>query len=314
MWKGRLVKFTMLVALVPALALATFVSLWGLIEQKASIVAPLINLFTFNSPLFDSPRDFRVAIWTMAFFFFFQVQLFIGMILVLQVGPSLISQDLRFNAIPLYLSKPLRRLDYFLGKFGVIAVFLGAVAILPALLAYLLGLSFSLDLTVVRDTWKILAAAMAYGCIIVLSAGTLMLALSSLSRNSRYVGGMWVGIWILSGLTAGILSDTVRKEWCPVLSYPGNLRRLGEVLLDTKSATDRLQRVLPRPGSGPPSFETPPGGRNRPGRINRPPPPPFEPPRLPAAPWTWCALVLAGLFGNSLWFLTFRVITLDRLK
>ena len=41
-------------------------------------------------------------------------------LLVLLVGPSLISQDLRFNAIPLYFSRPLRRFDYFVGKLGVI--------------------------------------------------------------------------------------------------------------------------------------------------------------------------------------------------
>ncbi len=30
------------------------------------------------------------------------------MLLVLMVGPDLISQDLRFNAIPLYFARPLR--------------------------------------------------------------------------------------------------------------------------------------------------------------------------------------------------------------
>ncbi len=51
------------------------------------------------------------------------------------VGPNLISQDLRFNAIPLYFSRPVRRFDYFLGKLGVIATFLAAVSIVPAVAA-----------------------------------------------------------------------------------------------------------------------------------------------------------------------------------
>ena len=45
------------------------------------------------------------------------------MFLVLLVGPELISQDLRFNAMPLYFARPVRRLDYFVGKLGVIAVY-----------------------------------------------------------------------------------------------------------------------------------------------------------------------------------------------
>ena len=73
------------------------------------------------------------------------------MILVLLVGPDLISQDLRFNAIPLYLSRPVRRFEYFLGKLGVIGVFLGAVTIGPALLAFALGMA-SASTAVVRDT------------------------------------------------------------------------------------------------------------------------------------------------------------------
>ena len=78
------------------------------------------------------------------------------MILIVLVGPSLISQDLRFNALPLYLSRPLRRIDYLLGKLGVIGAFLGLVIIVPCLVAYVLGLLFSLDLTIVRDTYRLL--------------------------------------------------------------------------------------------------------------------------------------------------------------
>src|SRR5207249_4904326 len=87
-----------------------------------------------------------------------------------------------------------------------IGFFLGAVAIVPAVLAYLLGVLFSLDFSVFKDTWRLLAASIAYGLVIVLSAGTLMLALSSLSRSSRYVALFWVGIWIISGTVGTILS------------------------------------------------------------------------------------------------------------
>ena len=48
------------------------------------------------------------------------------MLLVVLAGPNLISRDLRFNALPLYFSRPLTRLDYFLGKLGVIAALVAA--------------------------------------------------------------------------------------------------------------------------------------------------------------------------------------------
>src|SRR5260370_40939913 len=104
------------------------------------------------------------------------------MFLVVVAGPGLISRDLRFNALPLYFARPLTRLDYFLGKLGVIGALVGTVAVVPAVLAYVVGVCFSLDLGVVRDTYRVLLASIAYGCVITLSAGTLILAMSSLTR------------------------------------------------------------------------------------------------------------------------------------
>ena len=59
---------------------------------------------------------------------------------------------------PLYFSRPVRRIDYFAGKLGVIAVYLSAVMIVPVLLAYVLGVAFSLDPLVLRDTCACLPA------------------------------------------------------------------------------------------------------------------------------------------------------------
>jgi ABC-2 type transport system permease protein len=151
------------------------------------------------------PHAYRLAVWTIAYSTFFKFESFFVMLLVMVAGPNLISQDLRFNALPLYFSRPLRRWDYFLGKLGVIAALVAAVAVIPAVVAYLLGVCFSLDLTVIRDTWRLLPASILYGLLIAVSAGTLMLALSSLSRRSLYVGISWVGLWIISAAVATVL-------------------------------------------------------------------------------------------------------------
>ena len=132
------------------------------------------------------------------------------MLLVVIAGPNLISRDLRFNALPLYFSRPLTRLDYFLGKLGVIATLVAAVAIAPAVAAYALGVCFSLELSVIRDTWRLLPASLLYGLVIVASAGPLMLALSSLSRRSLYVGIAWAGLWVISSAAAGVLDGIHR--------------------------------------------------------------------------------------------------------
>jgi ABC-2 type transport system permease protein len=288
--KNRWPRLVMLMAWFPALVLALVLIVWGLIEQKSELVMPLIRSLgvSLSPKLVASPEEFRVAVWSVCYREFFGCEVFFSMVLVLLVGPNLISQDLRFNALPLYFSRPLRRRDYFLGKFGVIAVFLGGVLVVPAVLAWVLGTLFSLNLAAVRDTFPIMLAAVGSGLVVILSAGTLMLALSSLSRNSRYVAAFWVGVWFVSASFAAILRGLARQPWCPLISYVGNLERVGEALLGYQSATQK--------------FETLTGGRGMPAERDL------------TQPWTWSALVLIGLMGLSLWILSARVRSLDRLK
>jgi len=227
---------------------------------------------------------------------------------------------LRYNALPLYFSRPLRRMDYFFGKFGVIAALLAAIIILPSLVAYVFGLLFSLDITIIRDTSRILFASVAYGLIIALSAGMLMLALSSLSRNSRYIALFWMGIWILTSTVSFVLMKieqeqrfhhagirgrfrmseeflnaeiaAAKTDWRPLISYTANLQRVGEQMLHTNAAWEKLSQLSPS------------GKRNQillqlVGNQY---------------PWYWSAAVLAALFALSVIVLNLSIKPLDRLK
>jgi ABC-2 type transport system permease protein len=273
--QGRIVRISLFVAWMPALVLAFVVSLWGLVERQSAVVESIKPLLTtmLGRPILAGPRDYRVEIWTLCFHYFLSLELWFSMILVLLVGPNLMSQDLRYNALPLYFSRPLRRTDYFFGKLGIIVALLSAVIILPSVVAYVLGLLFSLDISIIRDTSRILLASVIYGFVIAVSAGTLMLALSSLSRNSRYVALFWMGFWILTSTVSWVLMTVEREErqhqarvhsrfqasdeflaaeieaaksdWRPLVSYTANLSRIGERLLRTNAAG-----LLPRATCG----------------------------------------------------------------
>jgi ABC-2 type transport system permease protein len=329
--KNRAVQRFLFLAWLPAVGLAAMLCLWGLVEQKSDLIAtlvqPLQGFLGLQIP--TEPREYRIEIWTLFYSTFLGAELWFSMILILLVGSNLISQDLRFNALPLYFSRPLRRIDYFLGKLGVIGALLGMIMIVPALVAYVLGMLFSLDITILRDTFPILIAAIGYGTIVVVSAGTLILALSSLSRNSRYIALMWLIIWFVSGLVATALQGFERREhwqelrntpaqsdassgqrsrqqimadfeqeereatkndWRPLVSYTGNLSRIGQQLLGTDACLEKLNRI-------------------RLGRRGL-----FTQLQGPQYPWYWSAGVLAVLFGLSVCILHFRVRSLDRLK
>ncbi len=333
--KNRWVRIGGFLALFPALLLSGFLAIWSLFEKNSSLLTPFLFFFQ-NLPdaLKTDPKDYRTVIWTLAFRQFFSMQLFFSMILVLLIGPDLISQDLRFNAIPLYLSRPVRRFEYFLGKLGVIAAYLSVVTILPVLVAFALGFGFGLDPSVFRDTAWLLGASIAFGGIVVVSAGLLMLALSSLSRNSRYVGAMWLGLWLIGDFASGILVRTVRADWCPLVSYTENLNRVRDALIDAETAWKEVANIFgaDAQGLGTAPMAAPPGRGRRlmPGLLlpRRPRPRPAESPasgstaprqRRPAFapaeyPWQWSAGVLAGLAVLSCTILATRVRSLDRLR
>jgi ABC-2 type transport system permease protein len=318
---SRLLRIWLLVAWLPALVLAVMLCMWGLVERNSELVTTFAPLLGFLDPaILAGPRPYRVEIWTLSYNYFLVTELRIAMILILLVGPNLISQDLRYNALPLYLSRPLRRVDYFLGKLGVIVAFLGAVIVVPSIVAYVLGLLFSLDLSIVRDTIGILMATIAYGMVIALSAGMLILAISSLSRNSRYVSLCWLGIWFVSSTLAGVLQtinhekrehlarregrdrhsiefleselEDAKHDWRPLVSYTANLSRVGQQLLGTDACWEKLAQLQPAPRRS--NFLYYFKGAHY--------------------PWYWSAAVLAALFILSACILNLKVTTLDRLK
>jgi ABC-type transport system involved in multi-copper enzyme maturation permease subunit len=386
--KGKLVKLMLIGAWLPAIVLVTFLALWGLLEQQAeSILTFMRNILP--KEIVTEPQQFRSAIWTIAYSFFFKAQIALSIFLVLVVGPSLVSRDLRFNAFPLYFSRPLTRFDYFVGKLGVIGFFLLLTAVGPALVAYIFGLAFSLDLSIIRDTHRLLWGSVLYGLVITVSAGTLMLALSSLSRRSIYVGLAWGGFCFLtlslSGMLLGLqiavndrmqVEEVVSKwveenppppgikvegrysitrtskskeeidaqekwlrqrrelrnrlnnefhqniavkmnnDWRRVVAYNSNLERVGDWILVTDSAWVTIGKAIEtsRRAMDPLARIGGDAGRALRNMIQ---PPNY---RLLADQWvlqypvTWSVAVLGGLWLLSVFILTTRVKSLDRLK
>ncbi len=67
---------------------------------------------------------------------FLEVQGGFAFILTVLVAPPLISRDLSNNALPLYLSRPLSRTEYVLGKMTVVVFLLSLVTWVPGLLIF----------------------------------------------------------------------------------------------------------------------------------------------------------------------------------
>jgi ABC-2 type transport system permease protein len=337
--KSLLLRVALLLSWSPALVLAAMLCIWGMMERRSDLVKPLIGVFQFlGRRILTDPKIYRVEVWTILYDFFLRTEVSFAMILILMVGPNLISQDLRFNALPLYFSRPLRRIDYFLGKLGIITAFLCMVIVVPSIIAYILGLAFSLDITIIRDTYRILFSSILYGLIVSLSAGLLVLALSSLSRNSRYIALFWLGIWFvsltLSGVMMGADRDQRQREFAVSIASqqqidpdtPAGRRQmrrsmnwngfLTAELEDSKTNwrpmiayTENLKRISQKllgTDAAWLSLSKLQPQENRDGFLVQG--------MGYQYPWYWSGIVLAGLFGISACTLNLRVRSLDRLK
>ena len=69
--------------------------------------------------------------------------LFMMVMILVFAGAGLISDDLKYNSLQLYFSRPLKKKDYFLGKVSVIVFFLFIVTLIPGLVLFAMKLIFS---------------------------------------------------------------------------------------------------------------------------------------------------------------------------
>lgn len=159
-------------------------------------VYPLIlgvRIYLFNNvDLLEQvfPRDvleqFQLGAESFVTFLYFQGAL--AFLLTVAIGPGLISRDLANNGLPLYLSRPISRAEYVLGKLSVIFILLSGITWVPGLMLF--ALQSSLD----KGDW--------------------------MTRHLRVAAGMTLGAWVWILLLAVIaLALSAWVKWRPVAAF-----------------------------------------------------------------------------------------------
>jgi ABC-2 type transport system permease protein len=110
------------------------------------------------------------------------------------IGSGLIADDRRANALQIYLSKPLTRIEYIVGKLVTLALVLTFVTWLPAMLLLILQMLFAGSAKFLTSHLFLIPAITLFAAIQVLVSAFAMLALSSLTKSRRFVSMMYAGI------------------------------------------------------------------------------------------------------------------------
>jgi len=127
------------------------------------------------------------------------------MLVCIWPGATLIARDLKTNAIQLYLSRPLTRLDYVLGKFGIVAGIAALLLPAPGLLLYLMEIGLSTDMNFMTTYVWLPLSILGYSAVVITGAGLLSLAVSAMTRSGRYAGLLFFALLFFSELASDIL-------------------------------------------------------------------------------------------------------------
>ncbi len=156
------------------------------------------------------------------------------------VGAGLIANDRRANALQIYLSKPLTRAEYIFGKLAILMAFLLLVTWVPAIVLLLVQVLFAGNFVFFRSNLYLFPAITIFSFFHAAVISIAMLALSSLSNSSRYVGILYAVLIFFSQAVFGVITAVTRDTHLSWLSIPASLRQIGNIIF-------RL----------PPRFETP---------------------------------------------------------
>jgi ABC-2 type transport system permease protein len=146
------------------------------------------------------------------------------------VGAGLIANDRRANALQLYLSKPMTSAEYIAGKLAILFLFLIAVTFLPAMSLLLTQTIFAGSFTFVRNNIYLVPAITLFSMVQVLLASTTMLALSSMSKSSRFVAVMYAGLFFFTTALFQALRGITGTSAFGWLSPSASLEQLGDVI------------------------------------------------------------------------------------
>ena len=156
-----------------------------------------------------------------------QIQAF-ALLVVAWFGAGLIAEDRKLGAQLLYFSRPLSRLDYFLGHFMTVSWFGLLAVLLPGLVISIVAAFTSPEYSFVKEQWDVPLAAAGYAVVTVALLSSLTLAISSLAPRKSFALVGLVGIVAGSEAVGGMLTGLLRDHDFMMVGIWNNLVRIGD--------------------------------------------------------------------------------------
>jgi ABC-type transport system involved in multi-copper enzyme maturation permease subunit len=148
-----------------------------------------------------------------------QAQGWIAMLLTAYIGPTLVASDLSHNALPLYLSRPISRTEYVLGKAAVIGLLLSFITWVPGLLLFLMQAGMAPSGWLRENYW--IAGSIFLGAAIWIAFLSLFsLALSAWVKWRIVATGLTFAAFFLPAGFGQAINEVLRTYWGGLLNLP----------------------------------------------------------------------------------------------
>jgi ABC-2 type transport system permease protein len=185
----------------------------------------------------------------------YRLRSLVMLIFVAAQAPELVSRDLRSHVLPLYLSRPVRRLDYPLAKLAAFTAACLLVLEIPLIILYAGTIVSASGASAVWAQTRALIPGMGVAALWAVLLAAIGLVLASLTGRRAYATGV-IAIylfltWTLSSILVGIAQEGPR----PPLASPPLGARLGG-LISPFTVLDGVRQWLGGTSPGP---DPPPG-------------------------------------------------------
>lgn len=185
-----------------------------------------------------------------AYFFqtFISIQGGFAFFVALLVGPPLVARDLRNNALPLYLCRPLSRTEYVMGKMSVILILLSLITWVPQLLLFLFQAYLEGFAWFRANIWMVSAIVIG-GLIWAVLLALLTQTISALVKWRVVASGILLGIFFIPTVFGAFVNEVFRTRWGNIISLGALIKNVTAGLFGTFDRLWDVQRIRDFDGS-----------------------------------------------------------------
>jgi ABC-type transport system involved in multi-copper enzyme maturation permease subunit len=131
----------------------------------------------------------------------------VAMIVLALAGAVLVGNDFRHGSLPFYLSKPIGRRHYVLGKVLGIGAFVNLVITLPAVGLWVQAGLLKGWQTYFWENARLLLGLLGYGAVLTVTLSLLLVASAVLVRRTVPLVMIWCGLFVLCPVLGEFLTD-----------------------------------------------------------------------------------------------------------